>query len=196
MDFQQQLIITLVDKLAIGLLLLLGALWVNHVIERYKSKKALENEMAKLRDEKRLEFLERQLSEFYWPFYIRLEKDRSIWRRILDINKEEGRLDQKLGVEIEKNVILPNHKAMIQLIETRVHLAQPDGDLTAKLMRYVKQATEYLALREAGDTTHFSINEIGTDWLHQELFEEIKRITRSLQSQYEVSVKEAVHKGA
>ena len=94
MNFQEQLIITLIDKLAIGVLLLLGAFLLNRAMEGYKSRKAIENQMAKIRDEKRLEFLERQLSEFYWPLYIRLEKDRSIWKRILDINKETNSLDK------------------------------------------------------------------------------------------------------
>ena len=196
MNFQEQLIITLIDKLAIGVLLLLGAFLLNRAMEGYKSRKAIENQMAKIRDEKRLEFLERQLSEFYWPLYIRLEKDRSIWKRILDINKETNSLDQRMGVAIEKEVILPNHQAMIQLIETRIHLAQPESKLMAELMRYVKRATEYQALREAGDTSHFSTDEIGTDWLHQDLFEEIKRITETLQSQYNALVKDGRYNDA
>lgn len=196
MNFQEQLIITLIDKLAIGVLLLLGGFLLNRAIERYKSRQALENQMAKIRDEKRLEFLERQLSEFYWPLYMRLEKDRSIWKRILDVNKEPGSLDQRMGLEIEKGVILPNHRVMIQLIETRIHLAQPDSKLMAELIRYVKRATEYQALRDAGDTSHFSTNEIGIDWLHRDLFEEIKRITETLQSQYNGLVRDARYNDA
>ena len=101
MNFYQQLILTLLDKLAIGVLLLLASFILNRAIESYKSRKAIENQMAKIRDEKRLEFLERQLSEFYWPLYIRLEKDRPIWERILDINKEEDSLERSLGVITE-----------------------------------------------------------------------------------------------
>ncbi len=163
MNFQEQLIITLIDKLAIGVLLLLGGFLLNRAIERYKS---------------------------------RLEKDRSIWKRILDVNKERGSLDQRMGLEIEKGVILPNHRAMIQLIETRIHLAQPDSKLMAELIRYVKRATEYQALRDAGDTSHFSTNEIGIDWLHRDLFEEIKRITETLQSQYNGLVRDARYNDA
>src|SRR6266496_779934 len=98
MNFQEQLIITLIDKLAIGVLLLLGGFLLNRAIERYKSRQALENQMAKIRDEKRLEFLERQLSEFYWPFYIRREEDRRNWNRILDGSKEPGRVDKGVGL--------------------------------------------------------------------------------------------------
>ena len=75
MTLQDQLIITLIDKLAIGGLLLYGGFLLNRAIENYKSRKAIENQMTKLRDEKRINFLERRLSEFYWPLYIRLEKD-------------------------------------------------------------------------------------------------------------------------
>jgi uncharacterized protein (DUF2164 family) len=185
MTFQQELIITLIDKLAIGALLLLGGYLLNRLLKSHESREALENEKAKLRDEKRLEFLERQLCEFYWPLYIRLEKDRCIWKKILDINSEKGSLVQKVGLAVETRVILPNHEAMIALIETHIHLAQADKNLTKKLMEYIRLATEYQALRDAGDTTQFSITKIGSDWLHQDLFDEIKDITDKLQSQYD-----------
>jgi len=109
MSFYEQLILTLIDKLAIGVLLLFASFILNRAIESYKSRKAIETQMAKIRDEKRLEFLERQLSEFYWPLYIRLEKDRAVWERILDIDNEEDNLEQRLGVAIEKEVILPRY---------------------------------------------------------------------------------------
>ena len=64
----------MLDKLAIGVLLLLARFSLNRAIESYKSRKAIENQIAKIRDEKCLEYLESQLSEFYWPLYIRLEK--------------------------------------------------------------------------------------------------------------------------
>jgi hypothetical protein len=172
------------QQLLMGVLLLLVGFLLNRAIENHKSKKAKENQEAKLRDEKHIEFLGRQLSEFFWPLYIRLEKDRSIWRRILDINKEKGSLEQRLGRQIEKNVILPNHKAMIEIIETRIYLAQPKKELIEELMKYVKRATEYQALRDADDLSHFSMDEIGTEWLHQGLFEEIESITNTLQSRF------------
>ena len=31
---------------------------------------------------KRLEFLERQLTEFYWPLYWGLQKDNAVWQRV------------------------------------------------------------------------------------------------------------------
>ena len=80
---------------------------------------------------------------------------------------------------------------MIQLIETRIHLAQPESKLMVELMKFVKRATEYQALRDAGDTSQFSTDEIDTDWLHQELFDEIKRITNTLQSRYNDLVSDA-----
>lgn len=134
---------------------------------------------------KNIEFLERQLSEFYWPLYIRFKKDRAIWRRILDVNKEESSLEYKIATAIEKNFVLPNHKDMIQLIETRIHLAQPDECLLNLLMHYVEQATLYQAIREAGETKIFTIGESTSEhWMHQDLFDELQRRTNELQSHY------------
>ena len=49
MTFNQQLIITIVDKLAIGLIIILIGLFLNTILERFKSKQALISELAKIR---------------------------------------------------------------------------------------------------------------------------------------------------
>jgi hypothetical protein len=36
-----------------------------------------------------LDFKAHQLAEFYWPIYVRLQKDNAIWKRILDKRKED-----------------------------------------------------------------------------------------------------------
>jgi hypothetical protein len=48
-SFNEQLIITIVDKLAIGLTIVLVGLFANAILERFKSKQALITELAKIR---------------------------------------------------------------------------------------------------------------------------------------------------
>ena len=84
MDFKEQLVITLVDKAAIGALLLLAGVFASRALERLKSRQALETELSKQRASARLQLLGQQLSEFYWPLYLRLQKDNAVWERILD----------------------------------------------------------------------------------------------------------------
>src|SRR5215210_3315440 len=64
---------------------------------------------------KRVEVLDLQLSQFYWPLYIRLEKNEVIWKRIFDVGEvDEGK--RRLAAEIENSVILPNHAEIVAII--------------------------------------------------------------------------------
>jgi hypothetical protein len=53
-----------------------------------------------------MDFKARQLSEFYWPIYVTLQKDNAVWDRILDRNKGDDVL-RKVAVEIEKGKYCP-----------------------------------------------------------------------------------------
>src|SRR5215207_6839830 len=82
---------------------------------------------------KRVEVLDLQLSQFYWPLYIRLEKNDVIWRRILDVGEpDESR--RRLAEEIENGAILPNHAEITAIIETRMHLAEADAEFRRVLL--------------------------------------------------------------
>jgi hypothetical protein len=72
---QDEIIKILLDKLAAGGLLLLGGFLINKAIEKLKYAEALKNEITKQRFITRLQLIERQLTEFYWPIYLRLQKD-------------------------------------------------------------------------------------------------------------------------
>lgn len=109
MVLRDEVIKILLDKLAIGGLLLLAGFLVNISIERFKAAQALANDLHKQKFATQLQLIERQLSEFYWPIYLRLQKDNVVWRRILDRKKAQDDPLQKIGTEIEANFILPNH---------------------------------------------------------------------------------------
>jgi len=52
MNFREHIIVTLLDKALIRGLIAIAGFWLNRGIERYKSRRALENELEKLRDQK------------------------------------------------------------------------------------------------------------------------------------------------
>jgi hypothetical protein len=131
---------------------------------------------------KRVEVLDLQLSQFYWPLYIRLEKNDVIWRRILDVGEpDESR--RRLAEEIENGVILPNHAEITAIIETRMHLAEADADFRRVLLHYIHHVTLHRALRAAGDTHTFPM-EYGIEW-PQQLFPMVRRRTEALQHEYD-----------
>ena len=174
-----------IDKLAIGLLLLLSGLLVNKSIEKFKHEEALKNEFEKQRFAARLGRLERQLSEFYWPVYLRLQKDNTVWRRILDKNRDDDDPRKRIGAKIETDFIIPNHKETVAIIESRMHLAEPDEELQGFLLEYMDHVAVYLAATAAGFTDlHNTQKDLLTEW-PEGLFPAIERRTHELQTIYD-----------
>ena len=123
---------------------------------------------------KRLDVLEQQLSRFYWPIYIRLQKDNAVWKRILDRSKGTEDLRAKVGDAIESKVVLPNHQETVRVIQDNIHLAQLDQKLEELLLQYVRHVAVYSAMRDAGCMDMDPIM-LGEPW-PEDLFSAIGRI--------------------
>ena len=183
MSFNQQLILTIVDKLLIAAVIVLLGWILNRGVEKLKSELTIRNEFAKLRDAKRLEFLDKQLSQFYYPLYIRLHIDGVVWRRILDKRSGEDELRRKVGDAIERNTILPNHDEMVKIIQSNIHLAEGDGRAFDQMLKFVRHVAVYRAMREAGFHDKDPIA-LGEPWPDQ-LLPIIEKTTYELQRQYD-----------
>jgi hypothetical protein len=134
---------------------------------------------------KRVEVLDLQLSQFYWPLYIRLEKNEVIWKRIFDVGEQDEN-KRRLAAEIENSVILPNHAEIVAIIETRMHLAEADAGFTRELLHYIHHVTLHRALRAAGDTQTFPAD-FGIAW-PEKLFPMVRRRTEALQREYDSQI--------
>jgi hypothetical protein len=183
LPFQEQLILTVVDKMLIAGVLLLAGWGLNRLLEKLKSELAIKNEFAKLRDAKQLEFLEKQLSQFYYPLYIRLHIDGAVWTRILDKQNGNDELRQKVGAAIERNIILPNHEAMVKIIEGNIHLAESDALAFNQMLSYVRHVAVYRAMRESGCQDKDPIS-LGEPW-PSKLLPIIEATTYKLQTDYD-----------
>ena len=155
----------------------LKTLWQAHV----DRKKTVELETWKIR----VSQLEQRLSRFYWPIYLRLQKDNVIWEKIL--HRDDFDVDKKmLGFQIEKDVLLPNHAEIIRIIENNIHLAKPDSDFEQQLLQYIKHIDIYRALRGAGitdkDPIHFD------EPYPNGFFEAVEVRLKSLQSEYDMII--------
>jgi hypothetical protein len=182
LSFNEQLIITLVDKLAIGCLLVFAGFLFNRILERFKSQRALENELTKLKETRNLEYLDKQLSHFYWPVYIRLYIDIAIREKILDKRKDDPLLS-KIGAEIEKNFILPNHDEIVRIIQSNIHLMESDGELFQEIRDYMRYVAIYKAMRAAECLDKFP-EELGEPW-PQKFLLLITKTAYSLQARYD-----------
>jgi len=106
---------------------------------------------------RQIEFIEKQLSLFYYPLLIRLEKDNVTWKMILDKRIGDNSLQERIGKNVESNIILPNHDEMIQIIEQNSYLSQ-DEPTEKMLVQYIKHVAVYKAIRQSGDENTFPMN--------------------------------------
>jgi len=174
----------LTDEILIGVLSGTAGILVKSVWDYVVSK---QQERESLALYKRVERLERQLSEFYWPVYLRLQKDNAVWAKILDKHHGDDDLRKAVGHEIEMTTILPNHDEIVNIIETKSHLAEPDEKLLGLLQQYLRHIAIYKAMRNAGCYDKDPIY-LGEPW-PAELFPIIEERTQSLQKQYEAYLK-------
>jgi hypothetical protein len=188
MTFHEQLIITIIDKAAIGLLLFLAGVLANRLLEKLKSRYALENELKKQRASTRLQFMSQQLSQFYWPLYLRLQKDNVVWERILDKKQGHDELRRRVGEQIEAGYILPNHDEIVRLVESHIHLARGDDELLTALVRYMRHVAVYKALRASGSHDLDPIH-LQEPW-PAELFPLVEHRTKEIQKEFDDLVSE------
>jgi hypothetical protein len=186
MDFSRQLILLLVDKLGIGLLILFAGFLLNRILKRGELKIVLENELEKLRQSfandlgklcksKSLEYSERQLSEFYWPLYVRwftLNSLRSIREKHAAAKHQNVRsiAEQEIAVQSE----------MVDVIHRGIHLMEDNSSLFDGLRKFCVYSASFRAeldtVCETGEPTH--VSELWPTKLQTDIVKESFRLQR------------------
>jgi hypothetical protein len=142
-----------------------------------------QDELQSLRRMKRVEWIERQLSEFYLPLQYALEKDGAIWFRIPGLGPDRTRLlPDATRRDLERKTLFPNQSRAVEIIETKFHLARADANLGRELLAFVRHVAVFHALRDAGLTTNpISVGEPWPD----KLLPLVRERTDRLQKEYE-----------
>ena len=137
MALSEKIMELVIDKVLLGGIVLAAGYWLNKRFEIFKNETnekyhqrqliaeletqqkqqifELENQLAISRYNAELEFIERQISEFYWPIYLRLEKDNVMWKRIKSLSAEKNVLPEAASEAIEKDFILKNHQEIVEI---------------------------------------------------------------------------------
>lgn len=138
--------------------------------------------------EARIRHLEAQLKLFYWPVYMRLMRDNALWPHL---ERRSGSDMEKanLGRALEREVVLPNHAALLQIIEANLHLAAGDEAVLEQVKRYVRHVAVFQALRAAG-LSHQDPIAHDEPWPGN-LFPTIEQRTREIQEEYNGLLAEA-----
>ena len=144
------------------------------------------NQVESLAREKRVDFLERQLSLFYWPIYLQLQKNNVVWEHLIRGEGFNPTIKNAVDQQLYRTLFLPNHERLVSIIEANIHLAQADPKLEGLLLRLIRHVAIFKALRELG---HERIDPIalGEPW-PTELFPAIEIHLKQIQSEFDQEI--------
>jgi hypothetical protein len=214
MAFSERMIELVIDKVLLGGIVLAVGYWLNKRFEIFKNEtnekyhqkqliaelenqqrqqiSELENQLAIAQYNAELEFIARQISEFYWPIYLRLEKDNVMWKRIQSLSSEKNVLPEAASEAIEKDFILKNHQEIVEIIESKIHLAENSAnskELIEELLKYIKHVAVYKTIRSIKELQKINPIDVNEPF-PSKLFPLIANNFRECQSRYE-SLKKA-----
>jgi len=209
MAMSEKLIELVIDKILLGGIVLAAGYWLNKRFEIFKNEtnekyrqrqliaelesqqkkqiSELENQLTISRYNTELEFIERQISEFYWPIYLRLEKDNVMWKRIKSLSAEKNVLPEAASEAIEKDFILKNHQEIVEVIESKIHLAGDSAnskELINELLKYIKHVAVYKTIRSIKELQRFNPIDLNEPF-PERIFPLIENNFRELQDRYE-----------
>lgn len=198
MAISEKIIELIVDKLLLGSIVLIAGYWLNRRLETFKNEMneksqqrqliaELENQLAMERYNTELELIERQISEFYWPIYLRLEKDSVMWKRIKSLSSENDVLPESISAAIEQEFILKNHQEIVEIIESKIHLAESSAnsrELINELVKFIKHVAIYRTIRSISELQQVNPVDLNEPY-PANLFPLIERNFRELQNRYE-----------
>jgi hypothetical protein len=209
MALPEKIMELVIDKVLLGGIVLAAGYWLNKRFEIFKNEtnekyhhrqliaelenqqkqqiSELENQLAISRYNAELEFTERQISEFYWPIYLRLEKDNVMWKRIKSLSAEKNVLPEAASEVIEKDFILKNHQEIVEIIESKIHLAGDSAnskELINELLKYIKHVEIYKTIRSIKELQKFNPIDLDEPF-PEKIFSLVENNFRDLQKRYE-----------
>lgn len=209
MSLSEKIIELVLDKILLGGIVLVAGYWLNKRFEIFKNEtnqkyhqrqliaelenqqqqqiSELENQIAIARYNTELEFIERQISEFYWPIYLRLEKDNVMWKRIQYLSHEKNILPEAVSNVIEKEFIIKNHQEVVEIIENKIHLVENTNNsktLINELLQYIKHVAVYKTIRSVTELQRLNPIDLNEPF-PEKLFPLIENNFRELQNRYE-----------
>jgi len=166
-----KLIEIVVEKGLLALIIALAGYWISKYLEINKQRITLQNKIKETNRDKIYSQIEKQLSNFYYPIYFRLQKDNALWKLSPQLSGGKGALPQETNDIIEKEYILKNHSEILSTIQNNIHLVEIDNELQESINAYIKHITVYDTIRKIHSTS--KLNPIDFDAPYPKSFVEI-----------------------
>jgi hypothetical protein len=104
---------------------------------------------------RRVQFVDRQLAELYYPIMLRLEKDSAVWPLSGQLSKQNrAATSPEFSRDIENSVLIPNHEEIISIIAAHFNLLKNADEhidtapLISAINQYQRHVAVYRALRK------------------------------------------------
>ena len=92
------------------------------------------------------------INEFFQPIRTRIQKDTAIWEGIKRQHFETDSLEFRIALQIERDQIIPNHDAIVAIVEKWRHLLnENDVELSKTLDAYLKHVAVFKGIVASGD---------------------------------------------
>lgn len=146
MPFTQDIILTVIDKFAIGLLILIAGFFLNKILERFKGEQALRKQYEALRDQTKLNHIQRQIEELYSPL-LGLITTSKIVNDIANLKQDSVGTDgTNEEAETKRYFVeqyyLPFNRQMADLIRAKVYLV-PTSELPDSFNLFLKHQAQF-----------------------------------------------------
>lgn len=142
--FAEQLILLLIDKVAIGVLLLLLGFVVSRLLEKFKSDLELHRNIETTKYQAALGHLQKQIEELYSPL-LGLVQYLSIVRQIANKRLELGDDGGETKRYFVENYYLPINKQISDLMQTKIYLLETDG-IPDSFKQFIRHQAQYESL--------------------------------------------------
>ena len=167
MSFTEELILKVIESGVIALVLLIIGHWLNKNLSKFKNEQAkmlelekqnnaLQNTLLQDKRTRKLEKINKQLAEFYFPIYYRLQKDDATWKLSRRLNPENDSLPHEASDIVENDYLIPNHKEILQIIQSKSHLINYDPDFHEQIRRYIRNVAVYTTIRQTKTLHQFN----------------------------------------
>jgi hypothetical protein len=199
--FADKVWLTLIDKLAIGALLLGAGFFLNRLLERFRNEQALQKEYELRRDQAALTHLRRQIEELYSPLLGLIEQSRLIYdvacQKLPRLREGSRALSSKEEVDVWRYFLetyfLPLNRQMAELIRTKIDLIDSD-DIPGSFQQFLEHQVQLDCLHRLWRDRGISSDEVsGKGWpkefersvgeslakLRQEYNEYVRRLKRT-----------------
>jgi hypothetical protein len=175
--FQEEIIVTVLDKALIGGLLALAGYWLNTRIVILNHVLGLDAARKQLTLQSQIKFKETQLAEFYGPAYALLKRIRPV-----DDLRNQGR-----GREIDmalKEVIYESNNRVVELILNRAHLIR-GAEIPPSYTRFLTHVAVWHAFLKSPDPDWSAFQELPEAHYRTDFEEDIFRTTKDLKQELE-----------